>query len=550
MRDAGLLFVMAVSVTAAQSSSSKPAGGSIQGTVTDLATRTAVPRATVFVVTDARSANGGGVTSAGSERVTASTDDRGRYALTDLPLGHHLVFAGLNGTYLQKPVTLTSGQEQASLDFQIATGGSVSGAVIDQDGEPAPHLRMYLIAREYQGGVLRYVVADHARTDDKGAYRLSRGEPGREYLVLASPGRPVDAISSEPINPKLRKPVIAPTYYPSAPNIDGAATIDLPADGHAVEGVDIHIRALRSYGVEGTLEVAGVPSALMFSIADERLSGESVAGYAGVTGPDGKIRICGLPVGGYRLTATRSSSRPVAGAPQTGSTVVVITDSDVRGIELSASSGLPLSGKVIWDGDPPDKPGGAHAAVSLYPLDRLKFMGEVLDFRPPVPGDFRVPSLTIGEYSITALVSTPGMYVKDVRYAGIGILNCSLMFGGAMANSQLQVLVAHDGATITAAVADRDGNPIPFANVVVVAAGTSSETEFASALSWGQADQTGVYTSPALAPGKYRVLATDAPLSRAYESVNRLWNARARASDIELGAGQNVQVKLDPTDLQ
>ena len=119
-----------------------------------------------------------------------------------------------------------------------------------------------------------------------------------------------------------------------------------------------------------------------------------------------------------------------------------------------------------------------------------------------------------------------------------------------MANSQLQVLVAHDGATITAAVADRDGNPIPFANVVVVAAGTSSETEFASALSWGQADQTGVYTSPALAPGKYRVLATDAPLSRAYESVNRLWNARARASDIELGAGQNVQVKLDPTDLQ
>ena len=48
------------------------------------------------------------------------------------------------------------------------------------------------------------------------------------------------------------------------------------------------------------------------------------------------------------------------------------------------------------------------------------------------------------------------------------------------------------------------------------------------------------------APGKYFVLATDAEVDKSPESIGKLWNARNRAKEIEVGPNATVNVTLEP----
>jgi hypothetical protein len=224
-------------------------------------------------------------------------------------------------------------------------------------------------------------------------------------------------------------------------------------------------------------------------------------------------------------------------------------DKDPRKVRVRASAGLPVSGKVLWDGTPSAKADEGHVSVELWPLNRMMLMGETLTIKSSIPGDFGLSSLILDDYSASAFVSSPGLYVKDITYAGISILAEPLRFGAAIGNAEIRVVLARDGATIAVTVADKDRNPIPYANVAIMPAKAASPAELASGLKWGEADQLGLYTSATLAPGKYYVLATESPISTTYESINHLWLNRSRAAEVEAGAGQGLQVTVEPTKL-
>jgi len=62
-------------------------------------------------------------------------------------------------------------------------------------------------------------------------------------------------------------------------------------------------------------------------------------------------------------------------------------------------------------------------------------------------------------------------------------------------------------ATIAVTVADTEGKPIPQASVVLIPEGVTSAPDLSRMSVHGMTDQNGSYSSPPLAPGKYRVLA-------------------------------------------
>jgi hypothetical protein len=121
-----------------------------------------------------------------------------------------------------------------------------------------------------------------------------------------------------------------------------------------------------------------------------------------------------------------------------------------------------------------------------------------------------------------------------------------LRLGRSIGDQQLRVIVARDGGFLTVSVSGKDSKPVPHSNVFVMPASAVSEADLASVLVAGQADQRGIYTTTALAPGKYYVLASGLLLDASPETISQLWRARLKAKEVQLAPRATMQVTVEP----
>jgi hypothetical protein len=138
-----------------------------------------------------------------------------------------------------------------------------------------------------------------------------------------------------------------------------------------------------------------------------------------------------------------------------------------------------------------------------------------------------------------------GLYVKDVTYGGRSVRYEPLRYGNAGQGFSLRVVVARDGGMITAQVADKAGNPIADAHVVLFPLDAGSEGLVASRMATGQTDQLGTYTSKTLEPGTYYVMASEEQFDASVESVGKLWRSRTSLQKVELAPNGSARVNLE-----
>lgn len=548
-----LALMLGLSAAFAQSVTST---GSVSGMVKDADTGTPIRDARVFIRLDPK------------PPVSTTTDDQGRYTLREVPPGQHWITAqtptvmiragnamrGEGGASANRRITLTAGQDLTSFDFQFRTqSASISGKVSDENGEPVPEISVWAIGKQYQRGVLYYSFAGRGRTDDRGEYTVAV-RPGYSYLVKAgSDVLSLAAVSSEPADLKLRKKLMAPTYYPNSTALEGGETVVLRA-GERREGVDIRMAKSNSYCVEGRLDADGAPAALDFEFSEEQPS-NSPSSFStlpsGRSGPDGKIRLCGLHPGRYRLTVAKLAGRKGSGLSLCtncllGTMFVNITDQDVRGVTAMAAPGKPLPGEVVWDGTALDKPSDSKVTIQLQQLTGFtRFSAE-----SSIPGGFSYPGVWVDDYAVSVSGLPAGSYVKDISYGGVSVLHDPLHFGSALGNAGLRVVLARDGGSVNARVTDKDGKAVPDTHVYVMPASVASQPVLSAVLVSGQTDQNGAYASPTLAPGKYYVLASDTEVVPTPESIEKLWGVRTRAKEAEISPGSAPQVTLEPISIQ
>jgi hypothetical protein len=537
-----VLTTMVLVVAAATAQATPPSSpqngpaGSIGGVVHEQTTGTPIADVDVFA-------------SPGQTRT--KTDSHGRYALRALNPGLYTihVFADQGrGGHASKVIALGGGQTYDAADFYLAGQAEIAGKVLDENNEPLQGMRVFLIAREYVLGTLRYVFTSGTTTDDRGEYRLRRVEPGRDYLVSAgNRARQVDAISDAPKDPKLRRPTLIRTYYPDTPSLEGAQPLVLRS-AERREGIDVHMSRGLNYCIDGVLEAGGAPAALSFFIGQRQpANGDFPPG--GTSGPDGRIRICDLTAGEYQITVMRRASAPQNAPSLFATGLVVIADRDVHNVTAEAKPQVHVSGEVVWAATPPDQPVDSKLAIRLEPLARNQFMGESTDAQPSIPGQFSLPSMFMDDYAPSIHGFPQGAYLKDITYAGLSIAHEPLRLGSAVGSPSLRIVLARDGGSLSAKVTDKDGNPAPDAFVMAIPKGASSEASLAAELISGQTDQYGTYTSGSLAPGKYQVLATNAPVDESAEGIGKLWSARAHGAEIDIGPNATVQITLTPQPL-
>lgn len=555
-----LLIVMAFAAMAqTPANQTAVATSSVSGVVKDAVTGQPLRDYTVSTQVNATWLGNTILMNAKTREAIATTDEQGRYKLSDLPTAEYRIQAreaqrfGFQAT---RHIAL-AGHDLEGIDFNIKVDGAITGKIVDENKDPVPGMTVFLVAREYFMGSLGSFLRALVRTNDRGEYTLQRVEAGRPYFIMVEKReRTLPPRSDVPLNPKLRKRVPMRTWYPNSPSLDGAMPIVLRS-GERREGVDIEVKKSQSYCIEGTLEGSGGPAALNFGIEPQQPSsgvssggGMFVVPPGGTTGRDGVFRICDLYPGNYRLTANQKSGDPNQQPPAYGVAAIAVSDRDIRGIKLSASPGLALEGEVVWDGESPATPVETRVSVSLEPLLRSHYMGENTDARVDIPGTFSFSGLLIDDYVVRATVNAPGLYIKDVAYGGRSVHYEPLRLGSAMPGAGLRMVVGHDGATIGAQVGDKDGNPVPDARVLILPEEIGSEAELAAGLTSGQTNQYGQYTSVTLPPGKYYVAASGDSMDATPETIGKVWRSRNRFKEVELGPSGSAQVTLEPVKLE
>jgi hypothetical protein len=527
--------VVAIAQTPRDSQSSAPPG-SIYGRVTDQSTD--LPLAGVSVYT-----------SYFFWRISAVTDGDGRYVLPGLGQGQYEVKATSGTVWTTDVIALRSGRARALLDFRLPFG-AISGTVLDYQRKPVPGVSVLLVQGQYLLGELRYTLAGVTTTGRNGQYFLKGVVPNRRYALLAkATATLLLGASRVPVAPESRRSIAAPTYYPSYPEIEAAPPV-VVSPGETLDGVDVRMGQSRSYCIEATLESAA--GALSFQLFEEyptdgfsTLQGPKLALMPprGKTGSDGKIRVCDLHPGTYRLTALQDTPDSVA---LFGSMPVEITDRDRRDVHLRAGQAQPLSGRVVWDGTPPTLPERRNITVRLEPLNRGVFPGERLEARSGIPESFVLSRVLLDDY-VVMVSDVPGnLYVKEIDYAGRNILREPLRLSSGASNSELRIVLARDGGYIKAQVRDRNGKPVPEPFLFIFPAGAASEPALAASLVSGETDRLGRYYSRALPPGRYRVLASTTVLDGSADCIGKLLRSRSLAKEVEVLPGGIAGVDLLP----
>lgn len=522
-----------------------PAKGSISGVARDV--NTSVPVANAEIT----------ASSPPARPVNATSDAQGRFTLPNIDPGQVQLSARTPsvqgagfGILTRKIVTLLAGQNLTDINIGVRTSAQISGTVRDQNDEPVPGTSVYLIAREYQLGELRYVFTGAATTDDQGKFVMQRVEPGRGYLLLAMRRlNTPEPISDAPLDPRLRRPAVIPTYYPGVDTVAGAQTLTLRS-GEQRENVDIRLQRSAAFCLEGVLQGAAA-GGLRFSITEASPhSGASGDGgmYVGTadatTGPDGKVRICNLHPGQYRIHVMPTSQPGTFEPPEFFATAIQTVTNRDSGIVISPLPRIKIMGELVWAETPVESFAVPPNWIPrLEPITRTAYASERMFPRLQAVGTFDLPPLFMDEYRfmLPPIPLAANVYVKDVTYGDHSVLREPFRPGSAAGDQRLRIILAHDGGKVKASVEDREGKKLADQFVMVLPKEIRGEAELADTAVSGQTDQNGAWTSATIAPGKYYVLASRTPFDRTPETIALLWGARDKGKEIEIAPGATVE---------
>lgn len=501
-----------------------------------------------------------------NKAAVATTDANGRFLLEGVRPGLQIIRVSRIGQREysgSRRVQVEAGTKIGPVDIQIYTFPTISGRVLDENDEPIEGAIVAAIERSYFMGEVQYHLLSSSLTDDQGNYKITNTDPeGKGVLLwaLAWQGRTkLPAISEEPAAVELRRSAFVPTYYPNASRPEEASVIHL-RPGEQREDLDIQLHRSPSFCIEAT---ASIPEAWQtgFFIQGTQLrlgqtpSGNNVgfAPIGGMLAPDGKLRLCGLAKGDYRLGVYAGNiNSPLA----LGWMNVTIIDADVKNIHVAALPRLLLPGRTVWANEPPADPIWDSFSIQIASLHRSVggISGSTIS---TAPGEFELrlinpigeagpPGLVLDEYAVSTSRLPRGVYVKDIRYGGTSVFHRPLVLGSELEGSEVRILVDHNGGSVQAFAVNEDGEAVGDATVVLIPKTAATYLQTAETRTAGLTDQNGIFTSPALEPGEYFAMAVEGDFSDlGVETITALFKARLRAKEVAVGPNATVDVKLE-----
>jgi protocatechuate 3,4-dioxygenase beta subunit len=342
--------------------------------------------------------------------LTTVTDDRGRFAFSQLRAGRFTLSAAKDGwvttAYGAKralhpgtAVVVASGQ-RVDLRIQLVHGAVITGVVLDHTGQPSVGTTVRAMRYAMRNGERRLLpLRSSVATDDRGEYRIYGLPPG-DYVVGASwrPGflgtqgnelqlttdldvrdaRAGDRTAAPP------QPIaLASTFYPGTVVPAQAAVVSIKS-GEERGGVDFTLQVVPTAHIDGSVLLPGagpMPPGIKVSLmASGQLAfpGVPFDGYrTAVVTPDATFSFADISPGRYTLLARATLPAAVLGAGAPGgppqivwATADLSVDGDnLSGLILTLAPGMTIEGRVRFDGKSLTPPADLQSVkVTLQPV--------------------------------------------------------------------------------------------------------------------------------------------------------------------------------------
>lgn len=432
-------------------------------------------------------------------------------------------------------LSLAAGQELKDLRIKLTPNATISGRVLNQDGEPVRGWSVELVKVKPIGGEQTGVLQSSTNVD--GEFALANAVPGRYYLYASKgvvPNMMAGLIQDR--QKKALPEIDLPTYYPGGAAIGRTAPIEVKP-GDELSGLIIHLRRGRVYAIRG--RVVAAPNS---GVGDQSLTLASKDWPSGLVMDrftmvyvDGSFEFRDLTPGAYVITGGLASSK-LGVAPLYMRAEVNVTSSDIEGLTLTAVPTLELRGTMrLEDGK---RAGG-------WPTIGWREVGGNLSFgaTPDEKGAFALRNrISLSKY-VVSLSSVPdGIYVKSIRYGGQDVLRAPLDLTGGAAGS-LDIVLSSKVATITGAVKNAKDEPVAG---VVVSVWPGTPLLLGGVVRTASTDQKGAFEITDLGPGEYFAAAWEEVDSDFLEVHEFLARFRDVSTAVRLEEGGQAHAELTP----
>ncbi len=477
----------------------------------------------------------------GDRAASSVTATDGTFVIDRLPPGKYNLSAQARGYATQAfrqndnystGIAVGPGLDSEHIVFPLIPPGSISGSVMDQDGDSVGQAQVWLFFKSVSAGRSQIVMRNGQNTDSSGSFHFGHLAPGTYFVgVHAHPwyadnnpgirgGDPEGPSNSTFSELDVAYPT---TYY--ADTLDPAAASPITITEGNSTTIQIALRAVPALHVRlsGYSPKAGTN---VFPNVMEIGPGGQITVNGGATSisANGETELMGVAPGHYIL----SMQTVAQGHPEPlGTRVVDLTGSTT--VDVSGVSKSTISGHIAFEGT--ERPSGQTnlAFMESGTQQRLQAMVEA-------DGSFTTIDnpLTAGRYSI-ALPNRSGFYLKSIEVKGANFTRGELDIPEG-ASVQLS-LVAAKGAAPINGIALKDEKPIAGAMVLLI----PQDLNRADLIRRDQSDSDGTFTLPDVAPGHYTALAIDdgTGLEYAEPSVIKPY--------LSLGAAVTISGQNDPS---
>jgi hypothetical protein len=254
-----------------------------------------------------------------------------------------------------------------------------------------------------------------------------------------------------------------------------------------------------------------------------------------------------LPPGEYNLTVSAHFER--IGANQSvsteyGGTVVRVVDSDVTGIDLLATRGATLLGRVV--SETPLPRGAALEVAAFDPIEFSSLRSHAL----PRPAPVRVDrTFEVTELRDPALWDVRGLpedwAIAAVRYRGVDVIDKPTRFASTTDPAEFEILVSPKAARLFI----RATGDVPPAQVRALVFSAAGERQIALSLTQ-KTEADGTLVMPAVRPGEYLVALVRAQdLATLAKTPGQIAALKRVAQRVVLAAGEKRTIAVAVTPL-